>query len=145
VPTNRIGPNTLTVRGTDLLGRQGPAASRTYNVEAVFTGFFEPVDNQPALNLATGGQSIPVKFGIGGDGGLNILAAGYPKSTQMTCDATAVPDPIESTTTANSGLMFAGGSYTYVWKTDKAWRGTCRRLTIKLVDGTTKSADFKFK
>ena len=30
----------------------------------------------------------------------------------------------------------------YVWKTDKAWAGTCRQLDVKLNDGTTHSAKF---
>ena len=31
-----------------------------------------------------------------------------------------------------------------MWKTDKAWAGTCRELTITLNDGTTHTAQFKF-
>jgi hypothetical protein len=145
VPTNRLGTNTLTVRGTDLLGRQGPAATRAYIVAPVFSGFFPPVDNPPGINVVSGGQSIPVKFGIGGDAGLNIFAAGYPQSTKIACDNTAPLDDIEQTTTASSGLSFSGGQYLYVWKTDKAWRGTCRQLTLRFADGTEKTALFKFK
>ncbi len=43
-----------------------------------FTGFFAPVDNQPAVNEVHAGQSIPIQFSLGGDQGLNILAAGVP-------------------------------------------------------------------
>jgi extracellular elastinolytic metalloproteinase len=32
-----------------------------------------------------------------------------------------------------------------VWKTNKAWAGTCRQLIVTLVDGTSHRADFKFK
>jgi hypothetical protein len=32
-----------------------------------------------------------------------------------------------------------------VWKTDKGWAGTCRQLIIRLSDGTTHLANFKFK
>ena len=35
------------------------------------------------------------------------------------------------------------GQYVYVWKTDKAWAGTCRKLTVNLKDGTSKQALFK--
>ena len=35
--------------------------------------------------------------------------------------------------------------YSYVWKTDSAWAGTCRQLTIGLTDGTYYRANFKFK
>ena len=58
-------------------------------------------------------------------------------------------DLLEETTTAgSSSLSYSDGQpygqYHYVWKTDKAWAGTCRRLELKLVDGTTHSALFKF-
>ncbi len=34
---------------------------------------------------------------------------------------------------------------TYVWKTEKAWAGTCRHLIIKLNDGTdARRANFHF-
>jgi hypothetical protein len=144
LPTNRLGTNKLTVTAKDLLGRE-TTADRTYTVSAVWGGFYAPVDNPPAINVVAAGQSIPVKFSIGGDGGLDIFDPGFPLSTKVTCDATAPLDDIETTTTANSGLLFAGGQYTYVWKTDKTWRGTCRELTLRLRDGTIKKAEFKFK
>jgi hypothetical protein len=97
------------------------------------------------LNIVTAGQSIPVKFSLGGDFGLGILAAGSPSSAKVECSDTEIPDDIENTTTSSSGLSFGGGLYTYVWKTDKSWRSQCRRFTLKLIDGTTHVADFKLK
>ncbi len=35
--------------------------------------------------------------------------------------------------------------YTYVWKTNKAWNGTCRQLVLKLDDGSIHRAKFKFR
>ena len=60
----------------------------------------------------------------------------------------SVGDPVEETLTAGaSDLQYdpAADVYTYVWKTQKAWAGTCRILTIKLTDGTTHEALFEFK
>ena len=53
----------------------------------------------------------------------------------------------EETTTANQGLTYdaASGQYTYVWKTQKSWAGTCRQFTLRLTDGTDHIALFKFK
>jgi Tol biopolymer transport system component len=116
----------------------------TYN----FTGFFQPVDNLPTFNTVNAGQAIPVKFRLGGDQGLNIFAAGYPKSQQIACDLTATVDGIEQTVTAGSSSLSYDAStdtYTYVWKTEKAWAGTCRQLVVKLNDGTSHRASFKFK
>jgi hypothetical protein len=35
--------------------------------------------------------------------------------------------------------------YRHLWKTDKSWAGTCRALTIKLIDDTEHQAYFQFK
>jgi hypothetical protein len=52
----------------------------------------------------------------------------------------------ETVTAGNSSLSFdeASGQYSYIWKTDKAWAGSCRQFVVKLTDGTVQRADFKF-
>jgi len=113
-----------------------------------FTGFFSPVDNLPTLNLVSPGRAIPVKFSLAGDQGLAIFEAGYPKSQQIGCDSTATLDGVEETLTAGgSSLSYDAASdiYTYVWKTDKVWAGTCRQLVLGLADGSLHRANFKFK
>ena len=113
-----------------------------------FTGFFQPIDNFPTINLVKAGSSVPVKFSLGGNKGLNIFAAGYPKSQQIACDSTAEVGGTEATAApGSSGLSFdpTTNVYTYVWKTDKAWANTCRQLVVKLNDTTFHRANFKFK
>jgi hypothetical protein len=64
----------------------------------------------------------------------------------VNCDTTAAIDVVEETVTAgNSSLTYdtTAGQYVYVWKTDKAWGGTCRQLTVTLKDGTLRQAVFK--
>ena len=61
-----------------------PNVSRTFRTSWVFAGFFQPVDNG-ALNVAQAGSAIPVKFTLGGDQGLSVTAAGYPRSVQVAC------------------------------------------------------------
>ena len=112
-----------------------------------FTGFFQPVDNLPTVNSVKAGSAIPLKFALGGDQGLGILAAGSPTSVPIACSASDPVDAIEQTATAsNSGLSYdaATGQYTYVWKTDKGWAGTCRLLTLTLTDGSVHTVEFKF-
>jgi hypothetical protein len=128
------------------------SSSPTYD----FAGFFSPVDHpEVATNSAKAGSAIPVKFSLGGDQGLDIFATGtdnnntftYPTSTAMPCDSTAQLDAIEETVTAGGSSLQYDTSldkYTYVWKTDKAWAGTCRRLVVKLDDGTYHRANFQF-
>jgi hypothetical protein len=112
-----------------------------------FSGFFQPVDNVPTLNQMNAGRSIPVKFSLGGDQGLDIFNDGYPASQNIPCDGSEPVDPVEETTTANSGLTYnaAADQYTYVWKTEKSWAGTCRQFILGLTDGSDHVALFKFK
>lgn len=121
-----------------------PAADSVYN----FSGFMAPVDPAPATNLMTAGRAVPMKFSIGGDHGLGIIPAGSPSSAKVTCDTGATLTEVEATTAAGaSSLSFSAGNgiYTYVWKTDQAWAGTCRTFQLKLDDGSTHTASFKFR
>ena len=113
-----------------------------------FTGFFQPVDNLPAINVAPAGSAIPVKFSLGGNHGIDIFFAGYPASGPIACGNEGAPDEIEVTVTAGgSSLSYdaATDTYTYVWKTNKAWKGTCRQLVVKLSDNSTQVANFRFR
>ena len=137
----------VTVNVTDKDNGTG-SNSAAHTVIFNWAGFFQPVDNLPTWNSVKAGQAIPVKFSLGGDHGLNIFMPGYPKSEQIVCNSTALVDGIEETVTAGaSSLTYDPGSdrYHYVWKTEKPWAGMCRQLVVKLIDGTTQRANFKFK
>jgi predicted extracellular nuclease len=138
---------TVKVRATDNGGLTA-VDSATVNVIFNWTGFFQPIDNLPIFNLVKAGSAIPVKFSLGGDKGSNIFAAGFPQSTTIACDS-SVPSNIENETVNSGGSSLTydplTDQYTYVWKTDKAWTGTCRQLVVTLVDGTTHVANFMFK
>ena len=113
-----------------------------------WTGFFRPVDNPPTLNSVKAGRAIPVKFSLNGDQGLDIFEDGYPKSYKIDCNSTTDVDGIEETMAAGkSSLSYDAGTdqYIYVWKTEKAWAGDCRQLVVKLNDGKSYYANFKFK
>ena len=99
------------------------------------------------LNVVKAGSAIPLKFSLSGNQGLGIFAAGSPTSRPINPSTNAASDPLEETVTAGqSSLSYDATSdqYTYVWKTDKAWASTSRELTVKLVDGTSHTALFKF-
>ena len=113
-----------------------------------FVGFFQPVDNLPTLNLASAGSAIPVRFSLGGDQGLGIFADGYPVSSPIACDANEPGAAIEETSSAGgSSLSYdaATDQYKYVWKTSKAWKGTCRMLVLNFNDGSQYFAKFRFR
>jgi hypothetical protein len=149
--TSTVTPSGTTrtgsVTATDRVGRS-TSLTVTYRVVYPFNGFFQPISNIPFVNLVNSGQAVPIKFSLYGNRGLSILAAGYPASRQIACDTDApLDDTIPIDTPGNSGLTYDAGSdqYQYLWKTEKAWKNTCRQLNVRLADGTDHVANFKFK
>jgi pimeloyl-ACP methyl ester carboxylesterase len=143
------GPGaTVTFYSVDNAGNIEPPQTVTAPTDYAFRGFFAPVDNPPTLNSMNAGRAVPLKFSLGGNSGLAIVAAGYPQTAAISCTTQAPTDEIEQTVTAGGSSLSYDAStdtYTYVWKTVSSWSGTCRRLTLKLNDGTTATADFKFR
>ncbi len=147
VTTSTVGPQSVSCTATDNAGNTASQAA-SYTVAYPFSGFLQPVDNLPTLNTVKAGSSIPIKFSLRGNRGLNILAAGSPGVKVVPCDGSAPADEIEQTlTTSNSTLSYdaASDTYSYTWKTDKSWAGTCRQLNVLLSDGTSHLASFKFR
>jgi hypothetical protein len=140
-----MGSNTVTCKAKDAHNNEATSTFHV-NVSYNFGGFLRPIDNLPTVNVVKAGQAIPVKFSLGGNQGLAIFAAGYPKVVVMGCTGTLL-DTIEETVTAGSSSLqydAGAGQYIYVWKTDKAWAATCRQLVVKFVDGSTQVANFNF-
>jgi hypothetical protein len=150
--TSTPGAKSVICYATDVTGNSA-GASANYAVQPVqtgfnFVGFFQPVDNLPTINVASAGSAIPLKFGLGGYQGLNVFAAGFPISTQVACETGDAGSTIDETVNAGgSSLSYDAATdlYTYVWKTNKAWKGTCRVLTVRLNDGTDHFAKFRFR
>ncbi|HEV8692729.1 MAG TPA: HYR domain-containing protein, partial [Lysobacter sp.] len=140
-----VGTTAVNCSAADAAGNVA-TSSFPVTVHYAWTGFFRPIDNLPTVNSAKAGSAIPVKFSLGGNQGMAILAAGYPKSAPMACQG-AVQDLVEETVTAGgSSLQYdaAANQYIYIWKTDKSWAGGCRQLQLRLADGTTQVANFTF-
>jgi hypothetical protein len=102
-----------------------------------FSGFLPPLGGD---NQQNAGSTIPVKFSVGLDLGLDIFAPGSLFSRQINCSpnscgANVGIGPWEPTESVGGGLRITDGQYHYDWKTDKAWAGTCRELEVILLDG----------
>lgn len=125
--------------GLDLFA---PPASYT------FGGFMAPVSPYPTENVVRAGQSVPLQFSLGGDQGTAIFSSGFPESRPFTCDWTTVTgSSTEAMSAGASGAQYdaSADSYTWVWKTDAAWAGTCRELVVRLADETVHRARFRFR
>ena len=76
------------------------------------------------------------------------MLSNNPGSGAITCDATAQLINVEQTVAGgNSSLSYdpVSDQYTYVWKTDSSWAGTCRQLVIQLKNGTVHRANLKLR
>jgi hypothetical protein len=147
VDTSSVGSKSVTCSAEDYAGNTN-SASASYSVIYTWSGFFQPVDNS-GWNSAKAGQSIPVKFSLGGDQGLQVLKNGYPSRASATCPSASTPvDPVEEyvTGTANNGLVYdaTANQYNYVWKTDKAWAGKCFTFELGLKDGSSHTFKVQF-
>ena len=112
-----------------------------------FDGFLPPVANPPARNVVNAGQTVPFRFSLSGDLGLDVLF-GTPTVVTFACGSGAVTGAVETTTTAGGdGLTYdvSSGLYTYAWKTDKSWANQCRTFELTLDDGAYRTADFHFR
>jgi hypothetical protein len=97
------------------------------------------------LNPVNAGNSVPVKFSLGGNRGLSIFAPGNPESARVDCrtllrtSSMVAEYPGSSTLTYDTKL----NQYQFNWKTAKNYRG-CRRLYVGLADGSVHTALFNF-
>jgi extracellular elastinolytic metalloproteinase len=112
------------------------------------TGFAPPVSNPPAVNTFVAGETVPLRFNIGGNRGADPLASNSPSSQAIDC-ATGLPLQFAVTTptdSANDKLTYnaAQQRYQYLWETLPEWAGTCRQVIITLDDGTQLRARFEF-
>jgi hypothetical protein len=142
-----LGTTTVTCNAIDARMNAATPASFDVVVQYPWNGFFRPIDNLPTVNSVKAGSAVPVKFILGGNMGLAIFAQGYPRAVMMQCSGGALEDVIEETVTAGGSTLTydtGSGQYVYVWKTDKAWAGSCRQLQLKLADDTLHVANFKF-
>ena len=147
ISTSTVGTQTINCTATDNAGNTA-TASISYQVIFNFMGFFDPLKNPPVVNQVNAGRAVPLNFSLNGDQGLAVFAAGYPRSQQIQCNILNPIDSVEQTSTAGSSSLTydpATGIYTYIWKTEKSWRGTCRQVSVQFIDGQTYLLNFKFR
>lgn len=144
--TTEVGAHAFTVTATDAVGNSSEQTV-AYEIHYAFSGFLSPLVAPPDVNTVRGGQVTSLRFGLGGDQGLDILAAA-PRSTRVDCNTSAPlePEGLPIMTAGDSGLVFDATTATYglQWRTDRMWNGTCRRFDLPLNDGTVHSALFRF-
>jgi hypothetical protein len=144
--TASIGTHQVTCSAADGAGNTAQGAA-SYAVDYDFGGgFLDPVANPPTVNSVKAGATVPLKFSLGGDLGLDLFTPGFPQVHLVACTGGATND-VPTVAAGNSGLQYdpLTDVYTYVWKTDRAWAGRCGQLELGLNDGTTHTVSFQFR
>ena len=100
-----------------------------------WSGLFPPFADSMPVNS---GRALPLKFSLGGYRGLDIFANGSPASRQVSCNGATAGEYLPTDTAGASSLSYDASSsrYTYTWKTQKNWAGSCRELLLEFVDGS---------
>jgi hypothetical protein len=127
----------------------GNTSEVLYNVIYSFSGFFQPVDSLPALNIANSGQAIPLKWRITDVDGNPVtdLANVNVTAANLACSLGTTADQVEEYTTGSSGLLNQGsGYYQFNWKTPKTYANSCKTMMLDLGEGPglERTAFFQF-
>lgn len=103
-----------------------------------FSGFVRPLRAPPDLTRARAGSVVAVRFSLGGAFGLDLLRFSTYSHLADCADPSASTADYEQTSSVR-GREFTYNAptdrYRYRWKTDRAWRGTCRVFSLFLPDG----------
>lgn len=139
---NEVGAHTVCVRGTDAEANTSAGTDCAYYaVTYEFAGFYPPIDNAPAVNVAKAGQAIPVKWRLTDALGTPIddpasFAGLY--AFQIACD-TLIGNPgdaVEQYAPGGSGLQYNGDGYwQYNWRTERTYAGKCFALYVMFNSG----------
>lgn len=144
-----LGSNSVCVRGTDALGNVGDATCQSFLVTYKFDGFFSPVEND-FVNVAKGGQAVPVKWRLTDANGVPIDdAASFVGlfSSENLCAGGSPTDAVDEEAAGGSGLQYDGDGYwQFNWKTSKDYANTCRAMYVEFNSGATSPVvKFQFK
>lgn len=141
-----IGFHTVSASAKDLADNTAVSASSTYEVKAwTINGFYAPVD-RGIHNIVKGGATVPLKFEVfAGPTELNDTSIVSVFTQRIGCTA-GTGDDIEQYATGNTSLRYdtVSGQFIFNWKTLKS-PGSCYRVTLTTLDGTSIFADFTLK
>lgn len=97
---------------------------------------------------AQAGSSIPVRFSLTDANG-NAVTGANPVISSAPCTTLAVAGgaKVKASAAGNSAMRFdaSTGQYSFNWKTEREWSGTCRLLIVDTQDGASYSLPFQFK
>ncbi|MGE5461020.1 MAG: PxKF domain-containing protein, partial [Solirubrobacterales bacterium] len=123
--TSTAGVHTFEVTATDGAGN----ANTLTHSYIVFTSWDGRITLPPSVATLRAGQPADLHLGLGGDVG-PVLEPGSPFTQQVSCGSWTALAALGPAAAVGPGVHITGGEYTFRWRTEKAWAGTCRSLTL---------------
>ncbi|MGZ4152926.1 MAG: PxKF domain-containing protein, partial [Actinomycetota bacterium] len=133
IDTSRPGIFTFTVDASDHAGNHA-SVTHTY---VVFKEWGGKLELAPAVNDVAAGSAVPIWFNLGDVATMTAKASTSPTSTPVDCTSLEPTGPTVPASVSPTGTRSSNGRVMYVWKTDKAWGGTCRTFTLGIAAPTT--------
>jgi streptogramin lyase len=133
IDTSRPGIFTFTVRASDRAGNHA-VVTHTY---VVFKEWGGKLALPPAVNDVAAGSAVPIWFNLGDVSAVSASASTSPTSTPVDCTTLAPTGAAVPASVSPTGTKASNGRVMYVWKTDKAWAGSCRAFTLGIAAPTT--------
>jgi hypothetical protein len=133
-------------------------ACQVNNEDYYFNGFFQPVDNKPVFNMGKAGRTFPIKWRLP-DCNTGVPTGGYITDVgvvtnnpltykKITCPGGLTVDAMEEeAATSGSTVLrydFTDNQFIFNWKTSSTFVNMCYELSLKLNNGMTQGAYFKF-
>lgn len=134
--TTIAGNQSVTVAASDLAGNVGTSLC-AYRVAYTLASVMPSVTNQ--LRSAPANQTVPITFTVLDATGQpvtgNVVTA--PTSKPIVCPAGTAVALVSSARFPEGLINLGSGNWYAGWRTQKAWRNTCRTVTVAFTDGST--------
>jgi len=98
----------------------------------VFASWKGKLDLPPAWSSVKAGTAVNVMFDLGGNHGSDLFGEGSPSTARVDC---ATGASLGAGTVSDGNLKYKGHRYLWHWRTERAWKGTCRALTLDFAIG----------
>jgi len=138
-----VGPCTVAADQAGDAIHQAGRQTASIAVRYKFTGFVG-LSASPAVNQATAGRTVSLIFTLGADRGPGIFAAGSPSVALYPCSIAPAAAGAGTPTSGTLDHREKTNQYTYKWTTNKAWATACGQLSVRFIDGTIRTWQFRF-
>jgi hypothetical protein len=139
--TSAVGPASVTVRARDNAGNETVVS---HGVEVAYEFSWEVVGPR-GWGVWRAGKPLRVRFSLNGAHGRDAVQS--IDVAEVECGAGEQPaagEPARIVKGLDVRYRPLLDAYVFLWRTERAWAGSCRQLILGLDDGSVRRGDFRF-